>query len=157
MRQVKLLLLALLCACSSTTDIDQKWANPERIQYASSLGVDLSKMNKSPSGLYSQDLRAGDADTAKVGDNVRIHYTGWLPDGTQFDTTRGSSPVEFLLGRGFVRKGIDEGVIGMRVGGIRRLVIPPGLAFGSIGSPQDGIPPSTTIIMEVERLTTPAH
>jgi FKBP-type peptidyl-prolyl cis-trans isomerase len=99
----------------------------------------------------------GEADTAKVGDNVRVHYTAWLPDGTEFDSTRNKQPVEFLLGLGFVMKGFDEGVIGMRVGGTRRLVIRPELAFGRRGRPTEGIPPDATIIVDVERLTTPAH
>jgi peptidylprolyl isomerase len=157
MRKAFLLLLALVCACSSTTDVDQKWANPATIEYASSLNIDLSKMNRNPSGLYWVDVKVGDADSAKVGDNVRVHFTGWLPDGQEFDTTRDGAPIEFLLGLGFVRKGFDEGVIGMRVGGIRRLVIPPDLAFGVRGSPENGVPANSTIIMEVERLTTPAH
>jgi FKBP-type peptidyl-prolyl cis-trans isomerase FkpA len=157
MRLAILLLLVGICACDSPTGVDERWANPESIQYAASLGIDLSKMNKNPSGLYWQDIVIGDADTASIGDNVRVHYTGWLPDGTQFDTTIGRSPIEFLLGLGFVRKGFDEGIIGMRVGGVRRLVIRPELAFGVRGSPDNGVPPSTTIIMRVERLTTPAH
>jgi peptidylprolyl isomerase len=157
MRRVILLLMLAFCACSSATDIDEKWANPDTIEYATSLNIDLSKMHKSATGLYWQDIQIGEADSAKVGDNVRVHYTAWLPDGTEFDTTRDTEPVEFLLGLGFVMKGFDEGVIGMRVGGIRRLVIRPDLAFGSRGRPSAGVPPETTIIVDVERLTTPAH
>ena len=157
MRQAILILLLALGACSSTTDIDDKWAQPETIQYAAALNVDISGMHKSATGLYWQDVVVGEADSAKVGDNVRVHYTAWLPDGTQFDTTRGREPVEFLLGLGFVMRGFDEGVIGMRVGGTRRLVIRPELAFGVRGRPTEGIPPNSTVIVDVERLTTPAH
>ncbi len=107
--------------------------------------------------LYWLDRVVGEADTAKVGENVRVNYTAWLPDGTQVETTRGKAPIEFLLGLGFVMPGFDAGVIGMRIGGVRLLVIPPELAFGRRGSPGSGVPPSTTVIVEVERLTTPAH
>ncbi|HEX6694017.1 MAG TPA: FKBP-type peptidyl-prolyl cis-trans isomerase [Longimicrobiales bacterium] len=157
MRRLLVLLLLFLCACNSSTGIDDKWADPETIQYAASLGVDLSTMNLSPSGLYWKDKVVGEADTAEVGDNVRIHYTGWLPDGTQFDTSRNTGPVEFLLGLGFVMTGLDEGVIGMRVGGIRQLVIRPSLTGFGPGSHPAQIPRNTTLIVEVERLTTPAH
>jgi FKBP-type peptidyl-prolyl cis-trans isomerase FkpA len=164
MRKSLLALLLFVAACDSATDIDDKWSNPEAITYAASLNIDISKMNRTPIKrggntytLYWLDSAVGEADTAKVGDNVRVHYTGWLPDGTQFDSTRGGDPIEFLLGLGFVMPGFDGGVIGMRVGGIRKLVIRPELAFGARGRPEEGIPPASTLVVEVERLTTPAH
>jgi FKBP-type peptidyl-prolyl cis-trans isomerase FkpA len=164
MRKTLLCLLLALAACDSATDIDDKWAQPTRIEYAASLNIDISKMNRvqitrgsTTYTLYSLDTVVGEADTAKVGDYVRVHYTAWLPDGTQVETTRGREPIVFLLGLGFVMPGFDAGVIGMRIGGVRRLVIPPELAFGTRGSPAAGIPPSTTVVVEVERLTTPAH
>ncbi|MEO5511451.1 MAG: FKBP-type peptidyl-prolyl cis-trans isomerase [Longimicrobiales bacterium] len=157
-------MLLVLAACSSSTDVDDRWANPETISYAPSLNIDISKMNRTPIKrgnstytLFWQDIVVGEADTAKVGDNVRVHYTGWLPDGTEFDSTRGRDPIEFLLGLGFVMPGFDGGVIGMRIGGVRRLVIRPELAFGNRGRPEEGIPAATTVVVEVERLTTPAH
>ena len=152
-----LFVVLIFSACDSTTEVDDKWANPESIQYASSLDIDLSKMTRTASGLYWQDVRVGEADTAAVGDNVRVHYTGWLPDGTKFDSTRERTPVQFLLGLGFVMPGFDEGVIGMRVGGIRKLVIRPGLTGFAPGHQPSSIPPNTTLIVEVERLTTPAQ
>ena len=157
MRKLLVLMFALLSACDSPSDIDDKWATPETIEYAASLNVDLASMVKTASGLYWKDVVVGEADSAGVGDNVRIHYTGWLPDGTQFDTSRGGTPVEFLLGLGFVMTGVDEGVIGMRVGGIRQLVIRPSLTGFGPGSHPPSIPRNTTLIVEVERLTTPAH
>jgi peptidylprolyl isomerase len=164
----RLLLFAALCtalgACGEVTAVDDKWADPQKIEYAASLNIDLSKMNQSPIQLgsktytlYWMDVTVGQADTARVGDPVRVDYTGWFPDGTVFTTTRDTEPVSFLLGVGFVMPGFDAGVIGMRIGGVRRLVICPELGFGIHGSPKDGVPPATTIIMEVERLTTPAH
>ena len=154
-----LLLFALLtlAACDSTSEVDDRWANPESIEYAASLNIALSKMTRTSTGLYWQDMKVGEADSAAVGDNVRVHYTGWLPDGTQFDSTRDGSPVQFLLGLGFVMPGFDEGVIGMRVGGVRRLVIRPDLTGFAPGRQPPSIPPNTTLIVEVERLTTPAQ
>lgn len=159
-----LILIVAMTACSSMTEIDDKWAQPANITYDATLNVDIAKMNRmaitrgtSTHTLYWLDKSIGQADTAKVGDNVRVNYTAWLPDGTQVETTRGKDPIEFLLGLGFVMPGFDAGVIGMRIGGVRQLVIPPELAFGRRGSPAAGIPPSATVIIEVERLTTPAH
>jgi FKBP-type peptidyl-prolyl cis-trans isomerase FkpA len=164
MRTLFFLLILALGACDSATDIDERWSDPATIEYAASLNVDLSKMNvsliKLGSGtypLYWMDKTIGEGDSAKVGESVRVHYTAWLPDGTEFETTRGKEPIVFLLGVGLVMPGFDAGVIGMRIGGVRRLVIPPELAFGRRGKPQDGIPPASTVIVEVERLTTPAH
>jgi peptidylprolyl isomerase len=158
------LLLVLLCmtlssaaSCSSVTDVDDRWSNPELIEYAESLHVDLSKMSRTASGLYWQDVQPGTADSAVTGDLVRVDYTGWLPDGTEFDSTEDAGPITFYVGRGQVLKGFDEGVIGMRIGGVRLLVIPPALAFGSFGNPMGGIPAAATVVMEVERLTTPAQ
>jgi peptidylprolyl isomerase len=157
MRKALFLLLVVLAACTDSTGIDDRWADPETIDYAASLNVDLASMQETASGLYWKDTIVGDGEPVQVGEWVRIHYTGWLPDGTQFDTSRERGPVEFQLGLGFVMTGVDEGVIGMRIGGVRQLVIRPGLTgFGPGGRPAS-IPPNTTLIVEVERLTTPAH
>ena len=106
----------LLAGCDSPAEVDSRWADPERITFAASLGVDLATMSRTPSGLYWKQLKAGEGDTARVGDNVRVHYTAWLPDGTLVQTTRGQDPMEFPLGYGLVIHGFDEGVIGMKVG-----------------------------------------
>ena len=164
MRTILFMLILALGACDSATDIDERWSDPTTIEYAASLNVDVSKMNVTPikrgTGtypLYWLDKTIGEGDSAKVGELVRVHFTAWLPDGTQFESTRGKDPIVFLLGVGFVMPGFDAGVIGMRIGGVRRLVIPPELAFGRHGSPEDGIPPAATVVVEVERLTTPAQ
>jgi FKBP-type peptidyl-prolyl cis-trans isomerase len=121
------------------------------ITFAPSLGVDLSKMTKTASGLAYQDTKVGTGATAAAGQNVSVHYTGWLPDGTKFDSSRDrNQPFDFKLGAGQVIRGWDEGVAGMKVGGRRLLVIPPDLAYGPSGS--GPIPPNATLVFDVELL-----
>ncbi len=104
------------------------------------------------SGLMYEDLVVGDGAEAVQGKNVSVHYTGWLEDGTKFDSSldRGQ-PFTFLLGAGNVIQGWEEGVAGMKSGGKRRLVIPPELGYGSTGA-GGVIPPNATLIFEVELL-----
>lgn len=124
--------------------------NPDQVRYASSLGVDLKAMHQTGDGLYLQDLTPGDGPPAAAGDRVSMAYTGWLPDGRKFDSTgEGGAPYTFVLGRGSVIQGWDEGVAGMRVGGVRRLVIPPALGYGATGS-GGVIPPNSTLVFEVK-------
>jgi len=105
-----------------------------------------------PSGLKYQDLKVGSGDEAKTGDTVSVHYTGWLEDGTKFDSSLDrNQPFEFTLGAGRVIPGWEEGVVGMKVGGKRKLVIPPALAYGASGS-SGVIPPNATLTFEVEPL-----
>lgn len=106
----------------------------------------------SPSGggnLVIEDLVVGTGATAASGDTVTVHYLGTLTNGTKFDSSydRGT-PYSFRLGAGAVIPGFDQGVTGMKVGGKRRLTIPPSLAYGSTGSGL--IPPNATIVFEVE-------
>jgi len=112
-----------------------------------------------PRGEFSQtDLRAGTGTTATTGRPVTVNYTGWLYDptqpeskGRQFDTSVGRGPYSFMLGAGQVIRGWDQGVPGMRVGGLRRLVLPPELAYGSAGS-GNTIPPNASLVFDVEML-----
>jgi len=111
-----------------------------------------SKEVTTPSGLKYTDIKVGDGAEAKAGQVVDVHYTGWLTNGTKFDSSvdRGK-PFSFKLGAGQVIEGWDKGVAGMKVGGKRKLTIPPGLGYGtqSVGGV---IPPNSTLVFDVELL-----
>ncbi len=114
------------------------------------LGVDLEAMTQTSSGLRYQDLTVGMSDEATPLKRVEVHYEGWLINADKFDSSRDRGETfAFSLGRGEVIKGWDEGVEGMRVGGIRKLVIPPELAYGSEGIP-GAIPRDATLVFDVE-------
>jgi FKBP-type peptidyl-prolyl cis-trans isomerase FkpA len=104
------------------------------------------------SGLQFIDLAVGSGAEAQAGQVVRVHYTGWLTNGTKFDSSvERNRPFEFKLGNGDVIKGWDLGVAGMRVGGKRRLIIPPDLGYGARGA-GGIIPPNAQLIFDVELL-----
>jgi FKBP-type peptidyl-prolyl cis-trans isomerase FkpA len=104
------------------------------------------------SGLQIEKITEGGGQAPKAGDTVRVHYTGWLTDGTKFDSSvdRGR-PFEFTLGRGQVIRGWDEGVATMKVGDKVRLTIPPEMGYGARGA-AGAIPPNATLVFEVELL-----
>jgi FKBP-type peptidyl-prolyl cis-trans isomerase len=110
------------------------------------------KVVTTKSGLKYEDVKAGTGVEAKEGDNVEVHYVGKLKDGNKFDSSRDrGKPFSFRLGAGKVIKGWDEGVAGMKVGGIRKLIIPPELGYGARGFPPV-IPANAELHFEVELL-----
>jgi FKBP-type peptidyl-prolyl cis-trans isomerase len=105
-----------------------------------------------PSGLKYLDIETGSGETARSGQRAKVHYTGWLTDGQKFDSSVDRrQPFEFTIGAGQVIQGWDEGVTGMKVGGKRKLVIPPAMGYGARGA-GGVIPPNAELIFEVELL-----
>jgi len=103
-------------------------------------------------GLTYRDLRVGHGALAKTGDVVHVHYVGTLDNGTKFDSSRDrGTPFSFTLGQGQVIPGWDRGVVGMRVGGLRRLIIPAALGYGDRGA-GGVIPPGATLHFDIELL-----
>ena len=105
-----------------------------------------------PQELLIEDINVGEGKPAHAGNIVSVHYTGWLVNGQQFDSSRThGEPFVFPLGKGHVIRGWDEGLIGMKPGGVRKLTNPPEMGYGSHGA-GDVIPPDSTLVFEVELL-----
>jgi FKBP-type peptidyl-prolyl cis-trans isomerase FkpA len=146
--------------CITPAELDDRWEDPEKIEFAASLDIDLTQLcaasgqiacwNRTASGLYWKDLVLGSGAAAAAGDSVHVRHTGWLPDGMMFESTHdpAKKPLEFRLGVGLAIKGWDEGLLGMKVGGKRKLVIRPSLAYGRRG--KESIPPLATLVFEVD-------
>jgi FKBP-type peptidyl-prolyl cis-trans isomerase FkpA len=104
------------------------------------------------SELIIEEINVGSGDEAIPGKNVVVHYTGWLTNGMKFDSSKDrNDPFDFRLGAGHVIRGWDQGVAGMKVGGKRKLTIPPEMGYGSHGA-GGVIPPNATLVFEVELL-----
>jgi len=132
--------------------------NPEDLTYAPVLGVDITRMTRTATGLYLQDEVVGSGAEAVAGATVTVHYSGWFPDGFRFDSSLnpGRTPFTFgPLGSANVIAGWNEGVRGMREGGHRLLVIPYQLAYGPTGT--SGIPPYATLVFRIEMLSAGAN
>ena len=123
-------------------------ADPATTTFAAALAVDLGRMTHTASGLYYKDLVVGTGARADSGKTVSVHYTGYLADGTMFETSTKGTPIEFPLGMGRVVQGWDQGLPGMKVGGKRQLVIPAALGYGDMGS--GPIPAGAIMVFTVE-------
>ncbi len=114
------------------------------------LGIDTTALARTESGLRYVDIAKGQGEEASAGRTATVHYTGWLANGKKFDSSRDrNEPFSFTIGAQQVIAGWDEGVAGMRVGGRRKLVIPPELGYGAAGAPPD-IPPNSILVFDVE-------
>ncbi len=120
-------------------------------------GAEAPVASPPPAAFSQVDLTVGDGAPARRGARLAVHYTGWLYDssrtdhkGKQFDSSVGGEPFTFRLGAGEVIPGWDQGFEGMRVGGKRRLIIPPDLGYGSMGVPAAGIPGNSGLVFEME-------
>lgn len=144
-------LLLLLAIAAFLVYYTTQPAQPTAVQPAAGL-PDTTGLTTTNSGLQYKDVTLGTGTEAQTGNTVFVHYTGWLTDGTKFDSSldRGQ-PFSFPLGEGRVIAGWDEGVTGMKVGGKRILVIPADLGYGA-GGAGNVIPPNATLIFEVELL-----
>jgi peptidylprolyl isomerase len=112
------------------------------------------KVVTTESGLKYVDLKVGKGPSPKVGQEVTVHYVGTLTNGKKFDSSRDHGmPFTFPIGQGAVIKGWDEGVLTMKVGGKRKLIVPPALGYGQGGTPDGTIPPNATLNFEVELLS----
>ncbi len=146
---VMLLLVAVAIPACSQNETKSGGEQPATGQAPKADKAPAAGMITTPSGLAYQDLVPGSGPTPTAGKLVRVHYTGWLQDGTKFDSSMDSGqPFEFPIGTGQVIPGWDEGVMTMKVGGKRKLVVPPQLGYGARGA-GGVIPPNATLTFEV--------
>jgi FKBP-type peptidyl-prolyl cis-trans isomerase len=137
---------ALLGACLNVAEPPDEPTDPATESFAAATGVDITAMTKTASGVYYQDIEGGNGAAVSNTDQwVSISYVGYLKSGYIFD--RGTNPTAIRLGSGIV--GFAEGMQGMKIGGVRKIVIPSQRAYGQFGLPAYGIPPNSTLIYDV--------
>jgi FKBP-type peptidyl-prolyl cis-trans isomerase FkpA len=141
--------LAFVACLGGTNEVTFPNISIENSTFASALNVNLAASTKTASGLYYRDLTPGGGATFASGDSVGVYYRGYLTTGTLFDSKLSpATPFAFKLGVGRVIPGFDEGVIGMKVGGTRQIIIPSRLAYGSGGTTT--IPPNQNLVFVVD-------
>ena len=147
-RLTSMALPLLLAACGSDSAGNSTPSNPATESYASSLGVNISTMTKKSDNLYYLDVVVGTGAEAVVGRSLSVVYSGYLVNASKFDSNVGGNLLAFVLGAGNVIVGWDQGIVGMKVGGKRRLVIGSTLGYGSGGN--GSIPGNATLVFDVE-------
>jgi FKBP-type peptidyl-prolyl cis-trans isomerase len=150
MNRICLAAVALIASALVYADQPKKEEKPTEAPLGKVPPLDAKEWKKEKSGLEIWDVKVGEGDAVVKGGNVKVHYIGWLTDGKKFDSSRDrNEPIEFSLEQ--VIKGWQEGIPGMKPGGVRRLKIPSDLAYGKRGAGKD-IPPDSVLIFEVELL-----
>jgi FKBP-type peptidyl-prolyl cis-trans isomerase len=145
-RSLALLLPLVMLGCG--TDTSAEVPTIESTIFAQALGVDLAASTKTSSGLYFRDLVVGAGTAVTTGQQVSVRYSGWLANGTHFDSNPSpAAPFVFRIGTGSVIEGWDLGVPGMKVGGQRQLIIPPALGYGPAGN--GPIPANSILVFTV--------
>jgi len=145
-RRVGPLIALALAACASAGGPE---ADPTALTYAPVTEVDFDRMERTTSGLWIEEIAEGVGRVAARGNRIRIHYIGYLADGTVVDSSLGGESYQFELGSADVIRGWNQGIVGMKVGGRRRLVIRPGLAYGARGRPPV-VPPNAVLVFEIQ-------
>jgi FKBP-type peptidyl-prolyl cis-trans isomerase len=143
--------IAILTAITSMLTVASCSKKVQELEPSGYVPASAAPLPPGPEALQKVDEVVGTGQEAKSGDKVKVHYTGTLLNGKQFDSSVGREPFEFEIGKGSVIKGWDEGVPGMRVGGKRKLTIPWQLAYGESGS-GDKIPPRAALKFDIELL-----
>jgi FKBP-type peptidyl-prolyl cis-trans isomerase len=149
-RSLRALAAVALCAASACLETTE----PETVELvanscAFTFGFDTTTMTKTASGLFYKDLTVGTGAAVTSGDAVATYYTGWLTSGTKFDDAKPPfDPLVFFVGDVRIIKGYNEGMLGMKVGGCRQLVIPPALGYGNVAQGED-IPANSWLVFEV--------
>src|ERR1041384_4159645 len=144
--KLKLFIVGLIaCSIVNAEETTNKPAQPPATNAAPKKAENMTELKK-------EDVKVGTGALAEAGKTVKVHYTGWLTDGKKFDSSKDhGQPFTFQLGAGQVIKGWDQGVAGMKVGGVRKLTIPPNLGYGASGA-GGVIPPNATLVFDVELL-----
>lgn len=151
-RPVRTILTAIAFAVPSLASAQSPRIDPpfDTLTFAPELDVDLASSSRVARGLYAKDMLVGNGRFASRGDEVTVRYFGRLADGRAF-TTASEAPATFKLGAGTVIQGWERGISGMRVGGIRQLVISPELGYGKRG--QSPVPPNAVLVFDIELLS----
>jgi FKBP-type peptidyl-prolyl cis-trans isomerase FkpA len=147
-----LLPLTFAACLSGTEPVTYPNVPIESTTFASSLNVSLATSTKTATGLYYRDITPGTGKTVAVGDSINVIYAGYLATGNSFDDNAPPKPTfGFRIGANRVIPGFEQGVVGMKVGGTRQLILPPGLAYGTASNP--GIPPNSVLVFNVQLIS----